>query len=450
MFAYVKTKQKPDSKSEIQKKEPDKTAPNMTGIPDSMKTRFESLSGFSFDDVRVNYTSDKPAQLQALAYTQGNQIHIAPGQEMHLTHELGHVVQQKLGIVSANTNKFGVPVNDNPSLEENADNIFKSSYLSDTNNRTNIIKTNALTACAQLRTELVNDKLNVAGENHSVSGGRRPAERVFCTKKTGSGNYWEEYDFRLDGSSDNATSKAPRADRTYMRIDLRFCEFSTIIGNLEKCKNDFETYKNNNWWTLMVTYTFPACERCVSTAKGELEELNALLPDLSGLDGLEVAERIEAYNQITAKSLEILTYITTKLSSVDFLGIKVIVGLLDTAVINNDTSAINYYTGRLQTYSTAQMDKALELIAGLKIGLEAIAVLREPTLFGALTNRSSINKNRSDVMHEAAKSNFTKKGVWKIGESHRNDIKDKTDINYNLVSKDDFDIAFEEWVITIP
>jgi hypothetical protein len=33
-----------------------------------MKTRFENLSGLSFDDVRVHYNSNKPAQLQALAY----------------------------------------------------------------------------------------------------------------------------------------------------------------------------------------------------------------------------------------------------------------------------------------------------------------------------------------------------------------------------------------------
>lgn len=48
-------------------------AKNCTGIPDEMKTGFEDLSGLSFDDVRIHYNSDRPAQLQALAYTQGNQ-----------------------------------------------------------------------------------------------------------------------------------------------------------------------------------------------------------------------------------------------------------------------------------------------------------------------------------------------------------------------------------------
>ncbi|NDV67379.1 hypothetical protein D0T66_00510 [Dysgonomonas sp. 25] len=44
------------------------------------------------DDVRVHYNSAKPAQLQALAYAQDTDIHIAPGQEQHLPHEVWYVV----------------------------------------------------------------------------------------------------------------------------------------------------------------------------------------------------------------------------------------------------------------------------------------------------------------------------------------------------------------------
>ena len=76
-----------------QKAQANKT--NLTGIPTQMKLDFEQRSGLSFDDVQVHYNSDKPAQLQALAYTQGTQIYVGPGQEQHLPHELGHVIQQK-------------------------------------------------------------------------------------------------------------------------------------------------------------------------------------------------------------------------------------------------------------------------------------------------------------------------------------------------------------------
>ena len=94
---------------------------NKTGIPDLVKTRFEAMSGYPFDDVRVHYSSDKPAQFMALAYTQGNQVHIAPGQEKYLEHELTHVVQQKEGRVKPTFWMNNVPVNDDKTLEREAD-----------------------------------------------------------------------------------------------------------------------------------------------------------------------------------------------------------------------------------------------------------------------------------------------------------------------------------------
>lgn len=95
--------------------------PNNTGMPDNLKSGIESLSGFSMDDVRVHYNSSKPATVQALAYTQGTDIHVAPGQEKHLPHEAWHVTQQMAGRVSPTTNINGMPVNDNAALEHEAD-----------------------------------------------------------------------------------------------------------------------------------------------------------------------------------------------------------------------------------------------------------------------------------------------------------------------------------------
>ena len=54
---------------------------NRTGMPDQLKTGLEQLSGFDLSGVRVHYNSEKPAQLNALAYAQGQQIHLGPGQE---------------------------------------------------------------------------------------------------------------------------------------------------------------------------------------------------------------------------------------------------------------------------------------------------------------------------------------------------------------------------------
>lgn len=95
--------------------------PNNTGLPDNLKTGIENLSGYSMDDVKVHYNSDKPAQLRALAYAQGTDIHVAPGQEKHLPHEAWHVVQQKQGRVQPTMQLQRVNVNDNEGLEKEAD-----------------------------------------------------------------------------------------------------------------------------------------------------------------------------------------------------------------------------------------------------------------------------------------------------------------------------------------
>lgn len=96
-----------------------------TGIPAQTQQEFEELSGFSFDDVRVHYNSDKPTELGALAYTQGNRVYIGPGQEKHLEHELGHVAQQKAGIVRSTGDIDGVAVNADERLEHGADDLMR-------------------------------------------------------------------------------------------------------------------------------------------------------------------------------------------------------------------------------------------------------------------------------------------------------------------------------------
>jgi len=103
------------------KAEPKAQKANETGMPDTLKAGVEKLSGFSMDDVRVHYNSAQPAQLQAHAFAQGSNIHLAPGQEKHLPHEAWHVVQQKQGRVQATKQLKGIALNDNSALEKEAD-----------------------------------------------------------------------------------------------------------------------------------------------------------------------------------------------------------------------------------------------------------------------------------------------------------------------------------------
>lgn len=95
---------------------------NQTGLPDALKAGVEQLAGISLDDVRVHYNSAKPAQLDALAFAQGRDIHVAPGQEQHLPHETWHLVQQAQSRVKPTMHwKAGVAVNDDLGLEQEAD-----------------------------------------------------------------------------------------------------------------------------------------------------------------------------------------------------------------------------------------------------------------------------------------------------------------------------------------
>jgi hypothetical protein len=111
-----------DSRPTTAKNNPIQRQENKTGLPDQLKTGMESISGLSLSDVKVHRNSDKPAQLQAHAYAQGTDIHLGPGQEKHLPHELGHVVQQKEGRVKPTVQlKGNVNVNDDAGLEKEAD-----------------------------------------------------------------------------------------------------------------------------------------------------------------------------------------------------------------------------------------------------------------------------------------------------------------------------------------
>lgn len=102
---------------------------NNTGIPDNVKQRMEESFNTDFSGVRVHPESSKAPEVGALAYTQGTDIHFAPGQfkpdtsagQQLLGHELAHVIQQAEGRVQPTTEIGGMPVNDNESLEHEAD-----------------------------------------------------------------------------------------------------------------------------------------------------------------------------------------------------------------------------------------------------------------------------------------------------------------------------------------
>ena len=100
------------------------------GLPAPVQAKMEHAFGADFSAVRV-HQGPEAAAMGALAYTRGTDLHFAPGQydpnsqhgQTLIGHELAHVVQQSEGRVSATTQAKGMAVNDDPSLEAEADDL---------------------------------------------------------------------------------------------------------------------------------------------------------------------------------------------------------------------------------------------------------------------------------------------------------------------------------------
>lgn len=96
---------------------------------DQLKSEMGQSMGSDFSSVQFKTESSKATELGAKAFAQGNEVHFAPGQfNPHSTegkslvgHELAHVVQQRQGRVQPTTQAGGEKINDQFSLESEAD-----------------------------------------------------------------------------------------------------------------------------------------------------------------------------------------------------------------------------------------------------------------------------------------------------------------------------------------
>ncbi|MDB5053994.1 MAG: hypothetical protein JWM44_2044 [Bacilli bacterium] len=101
-------------------------------MPEDVQMKMESAFNADFSNVNIHEGS-KATDVGALAYAQGNDIHFAPGQynpesesgQQLLGHELTHVVQQRKGVVKPTTEANGMAINDDPGLENEADQMGK-------------------------------------------------------------------------------------------------------------------------------------------------------------------------------------------------------------------------------------------------------------------------------------------------------------------------------------
>ena len=109
------------------------SSPNSSGsetkMPDNVQAKMEDSFNSDFSGVNIHKDSQSATDLGAQAYTQGNDVHFAPGkydpesqkgQEL-IGHELTHVEQQRQNKVAPTVQAKGVAINDDPGLEKEAD-----------------------------------------------------------------------------------------------------------------------------------------------------------------------------------------------------------------------------------------------------------------------------------------------------------------------------------------
>jgi Domain of unknown function (DUF4157) len=98
-----------------------------------LRAKLEHALSADFSNVRVRTGSERAGRLGAIAFTQGSEIHVAPGQwspetlkgQKLLGHELGHVLQQRSGRVMPTVELAGEKLNADPALEQEADALGK-------------------------------------------------------------------------------------------------------------------------------------------------------------------------------------------------------------------------------------------------------------------------------------------------------------------------------------
>ena len=449
--------------------------PNNTGMPDNLKSGIESLSGFSMDDVRVHYNSSKPATVQALAYTQGTDIHVAPGQEKHLPHEAWHVAQQMAGRVSPTTNINGMAVNDNAALEHEAD-VMGEKAFKQHRNTTQLEKSNLNSFRASSNvTQLYLDpsRLNVVGEDHDESNVQRNDEAVFSRIMTGSNQYKLEHNF-FDKNDEYGDPKISRykqliifieqkIDIIHSNICKQFEILSTInreYGKISKLTlSPHEKYLLKHFSLCQYSCQFQSLPDIITAIKEDKKSLLSTLQK-KGLKNLEmINSSCMEWSKLNERILKEKKYCC------DF--INGIIGPECYEEINKNTLqhgypgctfnkflvglharidwSLNISGQQLSSILCEDIDSYLTNNAEYKKHREATKEIREKVAHKQ--DWIDVRKERSIAMHNAAQNPKDNSGVWKVGDLHRIDIEKMfPKRNYNLVSQKDFNSELTEWI----
>ncbi len=430
-------------------REPQSVAkPNNTGLPDNLKSGIEALSGLSMDSVRVHYNSSQPAQLSALAYAQGTDIHVAPGQEQHLPHEAWHVVQQAQGRVRPTMQmKDGVPVNDDQGLEHEADVMgeraaqmkrgkhdwipdpdlrkheptahgFHNSYLPETVMRPDPYPVKPV----QLK-KLVRDKLNIVGEYHSESGKNRANEKSVANKFAG-GGYWREPEFKfnpLSIFSDEIDVDSTAADPILYRI----ADFSERLEiNRVNLNRLYErTIVLNGFTEIAMSKKY--------------EECYMPLFSMVSQNVADVIVQIDQLNQETSRLLK----------NKNEMGLldenqKQIIWIIHAVSVKAEEQwqkLIDAYNAIPANIAAAKEDETFWTKAATESGALVKIIEKLEVFVDKLGYKNNSIELRDQAMNTAATVRFDVHGVWKIGNRHATAIVGKDRKRpFNLLTRNEF------------
>lgn len=379
---------------------------NRTGLPDTLKSGIEGLSGMSMGHVRVHRNSAKPAQLQAHAYAQGSDIHLGPGQEQHLPHEAWHVVQQAQGRVKPTTQLKGIGVNDDAGLEAEADVMgAKAAQFKTTDaTRQGVTATPKLGTIQRKKKKLEKSKLNVVGEDHNESGGQRPREQKYIRAKgIDYEYYWTELTFAYVGGGETRYGDPllERASGMFSRIreaiePIYNINVSNPNGLNEQQSTEVLRLKNDQ---------MPVLWDYMNRARDDLKRvrddprwitqgdiLEEMIADLTSFIKIYMEYEVETLNDV--KDI----YTVTKYFRDLYLPIE--------------KKFVTFYGTAIESWKD-----------------------------------NIVNRSRS--MHHAANLNATRSGVWKIGDQHVADIKTHNELNsavtYNLVTRAEFQMLLDNY-----
>ncbi|WP_299315836.1 DUF4157 domain-containing protein [uncultured Aquimarina sp.] len=381
---------------------------NNTGLPDNLKSGIENLSGYSMDDVKVHYNSSKPAQLQAHAYAQGTDIHLASGQEKHLAHEAWHVVQQKQGRVQPTKQlKSRVNINEDSGLEKEADIMGAKALqlLADVSNKPVQLKTSTpINSNPIQRYKTKNNGLTVAGEFHNKTKEQNILESQFVKSVKGaSAEVWTEN--IMPGSNTGTYEASEMPEHLVINGVDRVKHYSTLL---------IDELTNNKIISLASSISIDTAQKTLESALGSI---------------------FDDFTKVFSEK---------KINSDN-----------DPMMALRDLKSTDFYRTMLNSHikglSNEDRKEFVSNYDNFRERLLKLSDIVSSYLYIPDGRNISHNFVRSKKMNDTANEKKEVNGVWLIGQYHVQEIQEhlRHNVQYDLVSMKDFNNDMRDYAKSI-